>query len=179
MIASQNPLRTPPLPDLEKFRTNLAQAMAAKHMTGSDVARAVWGTKIDKHGKTVARNRDRMTHYLAGQGYPRPETVAKLAEVLGIDPRDLEREATNTTVTELRTRANSVSLSPEAGAMRSGSFEFKVRAFGRVHITFDKDVDMRFAIELFDFIRARDPDFNHTTAPPSATDALPEAEGQD
>jgi hypothetical protein len=82
----------PPNPELEKFRDNLLKGMAAKHMSGSDVARAVWGVKTDARGKQVARNRDRMTHYLAGRGYPRPETVLKLAEVLGLDPKDLERE---------------------------------------------------------------------------------------
>ena len=173
---------TPGLPDLEKFRTNLIKGMAAKRMSGSDVARAVWGSKTNAQGRQVARNRDRMTWYLAGRGYPRPETVAKLAEVLDLDPADLEREYDKATVT--------VAVTPGAGktnttydmlhaaavadlAQPATAFEFKVRKFGRVFFSYNKEVDMRLAMLLFDAIRAVDPDFSPSTPVASEDDEDP------
>jgi hypothetical protein len=165
--ASAPPL-TPPLPELEKFRDNLTKAMAAKHMSASDVARAVWGSKTNAQGRMVARNRDRMTQYLAGKGYPRPETVTKLAEVLDLDPRDLEREHNKSVSTAARSSpGQGWTMEPTANpATPSGSFEFRVKGFGRVHVAYEKDVDMAFAIKLFDFLRTEDPDFNSPAPDP-------------
>jgi hypothetical protein len=79
-------------PELERFRQNLARAMQAKKMSASTLARAVWGTTTDSRGYTVPRNRDRITHYLAGTGYPAPAAVTKMAQALGIDPALLAKD---------------------------------------------------------------------------------------
>jgi transcriptional regulator with XRE-family HTH domain len=80
-------------PDLESFRTNLARAMEAKGMSASQLAKAIWGTITDSRGIEVARNRDRMTHYLAGASYPSPPTLTKMAQALDLDPTMLARDS--------------------------------------------------------------------------------------
>jgi transcriptional regulator with XRE-family HTH domain len=156
------PDNTPPLPELEKFQRNLVQAMTAKNLSGSDVARAVWGSKTDARGRLVARNRDRMTHYMRGKSYPRPDIVTKLAQVLDLDPKDLEREAPGAL-------PNGVTSLPVYRAAHHGAaardtepsaFTFDVKNFGQVDFPYNKRVDMRLAMRLFDAIRAVDPDFD-------------------
>ena len=173
---------TPGLPDLEKFRTTLSKGMAAKRMSGSDVARANWGSKTNARGRRVARNRDRMTHYLGGKGYPRPETVLKLAEVLDLDPKDLEREYDKSTTPFSWPAPESAPppvnrlFNPTAAAdlaQPATAFEFKVRKFGRVFFSYNKEVDMRLAMLLFDAIRAVDPDFSPATPVASEDDEDP------
>jgi len=73
----------PKIPTRDSFPKKLREAMAAKQMTPSDLARAIWGTVADPRGYKVARNRDRIGVYLAGTGYPSKETLPKLCEALG------------------------------------------------------------------------------------------------
>jgi hypothetical protein len=164
---------TPPLPDLVKFRDNLVKAMTDKRMSASDVARAVWGSKPNAQGRMVARNRDRMTHYLAGKGYPRPETVLKLAEVLGLDPKDLEREYDKAAPPRPFVWGNAAGSgesrptwqAPEAPATgathpphhAAAAFSFRLNKRGRVHFSYSVEVDTEMAIRLMDAIRAVDP----------------------
>jgi transcriptional regulator with XRE-family HTH domain len=61
-------------------------------MSSSELARQVWGTTTDKRGYTVARNRDRIGHYLAGTSYPEAENLAKLAAALGVPVETLAIE---------------------------------------------------------------------------------------
>ena len=58
-------------------------------LNNSEVARRVWGTTKDKRGYDVARNRDRIGHYLAGASYPEPENLVKLADVIGVPVAEL------------------------------------------------------------------------------------------
>ena len=156
--------------------------MAAKNMSGSDVARAVWGSKTNAQGRQVARNRDRMTHYLSGKGYPRPETVLKLAEVLDLDPKDLEREYDKSAAPFSWPASDPPPppvnrlFDPTAATEHTHTvtaFEFKVRKFGRVFFSYNKEVDMRLAMLLFDAIRAVDPDFSPSTPGASEDDEDP------
>lgn len=50
----------------------------------------IWGTTKDKRGYDVARNRDRIGHYLRGNSYPDRENLLKLADALGIAPKRLD-----------------------------------------------------------------------------------------
>lgn len=79
-------------PELEQFRNRLAWAMAEKNMSASDLARALWGEVTDARGYTVAKGRDRMTHYLAGAIYPSPDLIERIAKILEIDPNSLARD---------------------------------------------------------------------------------------
>jgi transcriptional regulator with XRE-family HTH domain len=53
-------------------------------LSAAEVARRVWGTSTDKRGYEVAKNRDRIGHYLAGTSYPEPENLQKLADAVNV-----------------------------------------------------------------------------------------------
>jgi transcriptional regulator with XRE-family HTH domain len=71
------------------FADRLAKLMQDKNMKQSDLARKIWGTTKDRRGYEVARNRDRISAYLARAGIPEPENLQKLAEALDCAPEDL------------------------------------------------------------------------------------------
>ena len=63
--------------------------MKREGMSASDLARQVWGPKIDKRGYSVARNRDRISHYLAGTSYPEPQNLQIICKVLNAPLEEL------------------------------------------------------------------------------------------
>lgn len=73
----------------EDFAEKLQHLMQLRSMSQSDLARQIWGTTKDKRGYEVARNRDRISTYLAGAGIPEPENLKKLAAALGVQVQDL------------------------------------------------------------------------------------------
>jgi hypothetical protein len=76
-------------PEYAAFANALRAAMLKQGLSASEVARRVWGTTKDSRGYDVARNRDRIGHYLNETSYPEPENLIKLAEVLELDVQDL------------------------------------------------------------------------------------------
>jgi len=74
---------------LEAFGRRLQARMIERRVNASEVARAVWGTTTDGRGYTVARNRDRMSQYLAGRSTPTPDNLKRIADFLGTTPEDL------------------------------------------------------------------------------------------
>jgi hypothetical protein len=60
--------------------------MLDQGMSASDLARAVWGTSTDNRGYQVAKNRDRIGHYLAGVSYPEAVNLRKIEAALGLSP---------------------------------------------------------------------------------------------
>lgn len=84
--------------EVEEFSRRLNKLMLDKGMKQSDLARQVWGTQTDKRGYEVARNRDRISVYLSGRGYPDPVNLAKIADALGTTPEDLAPNITAATV---------------------------------------------------------------------------------
>lgn len=75
--------------EMQEFGRKLQEFMNEKGMNQSDVARAMWGETVDARGNTVAKNRDRISQYLAGKSFPEPQNLAKLAEVMGVKPEEL------------------------------------------------------------------------------------------
>jgi transcriptional regulator with XRE-family HTH domain len=73
------------------FADWLAARMTALGFNHSDLARRVWGTVKDTRGYDVARNRDRISNYLAGVSYPSFDTRYKLAKALSVFPDDIPR----------------------------------------------------------------------------------------
>src|SRR5262245_40305643 len=65
------------------------ELMDAAGFSNSELAKRVWGTMLDKRKYQVARNRDRVGHYLNGTGYPNPTNLRKIADVFGVQVRDL------------------------------------------------------------------------------------------
>lgn len=78
--------------EMERFAKRLNERMLAREMSQADLARAVWGSMTDKRGYEVARNRDRISVYLRGLGFPDPINLKKIADVLGTTPEDLAPE---------------------------------------------------------------------------------------
>lgn len=75
-----------------RFAKQLHELMVAKGVSASDVARAIWGTVTDNRGFLVARNRDRISNYLAGKSLPTPENLRKLAVFFAVRPEELAPE---------------------------------------------------------------------------------------
>lgn len=86
-------IKTAPPPEVQRqqemFSRNLAHQMQLKSLSQSDLAGKVWGKTKDGRGYTVARNRDRISAYLANAGMPGPENLRKLAMHLGCSVEDL------------------------------------------------------------------------------------------
>lgn len=66
--------------------------MQTKKLSASELARQIWGTTKDKRGYDVARNRDRIGHYLAGTSYPEPVNLEAIARVLDVPVEDFAIE---------------------------------------------------------------------------------------
>lgn len=76
----------------QAFADKLKAAMTKNKLSASEVARRVWGTTKDSRGYTVARNRDRIGHYLSGASYPEEDNLVKLAGAIGVSVEDLRSE---------------------------------------------------------------------------------------
>lgn len=80
----------------ENFARRLNKLMLERGMSQSDLARKVWGEieVTDKHGRTAnaAKNRDRISVYLKGAGFPDPKNLAKIAKALGTTSEELAPE---------------------------------------------------------------------------------------
>lgn len=79
----------PPRPEYVEFGQTVLRALLMKGWNQSDLAKAMWGTTVDSRGYKVARNRDRITHYVKGRAYPEPENLAKLVHHLGLRMEDV------------------------------------------------------------------------------------------
>lgn len=89
-MPAKKPERTPlEQAENEAFARKLTGFMAQKGFSQSDLARAVWGTVTDTRGRDVARNRDRISHYVRGSQMPESRTLKALAEALGVEVTDL------------------------------------------------------------------------------------------
>lgn len=73
------------------FAMTLRQLMIDKRISASDLARAVWGTTKDGRGYEVAKNRDRVGHYLSGNSHPSRENLVKIAKALSVKVDVLEK----------------------------------------------------------------------------------------
>jgi transcriptional regulator with XRE-family HTH domain len=76
--------RRPDDPMRQAFAAALKAAMARQGLNASQLAARIWGTIKDKRGYAVARNRDRIGHYLRGTSYPDPANLIRLAAALGV-----------------------------------------------------------------------------------------------
>lgn len=79
-------MTTPQRPDfVEKMR----KLMHEKRFSQSALARRIWGEIEDPRGYKVARNRDRISSWLAGKSLPDPDNLTALARALGVSPDEL------------------------------------------------------------------------------------------
>jgi|SRR5215469_825154 len=73
------------------FAETLRALMLKNKMSASDLAREVFGTIKNNKGYKVARNRDRIGHYLAGTSFPEKENLIKIAKALNVAPEVLTK----------------------------------------------------------------------------------------
>lgn len=85
----------------EDFARRLHKLMIERGMSQSELARAVWGEierkdhrgnivlKGDGEPQMVARNRDRISVYLSGKGFPDQKNLAAIAKALRTTPEEL------------------------------------------------------------------------------------------
>lgn len=73
----------------QEFARRLAELMAAKEMTQSDLARAAFGMAKDKHGVDQVLGRDRISSYVRGLQFPDNINLGKIAAALDVDVAEL------------------------------------------------------------------------------------------
>lgn len=71
------------------FGRKLHDLLSDKGVTQSKLASTIWGTTTDTRGVTVARNRNRISHYVSGRVLPNAETRAAIAKALGVELSEL------------------------------------------------------------------------------------------
>jgi transcriptional regulator with XRE-family HTH domain len=76
----------------QAFGRRLQQLLDQKGWNYSDLARAVWGKTKTKGGYEVAKNRDRISVYVAGKAVPDPRNLKKIADVLGVEVAEIAPE---------------------------------------------------------------------------------------
>ena len=76
----------------QAFGQRLQQLLDQKGWNYSDLARAVWGHAETKSGYKVAKNRDRISVYVAGKAFPDPRNLKKIADQLGVEVAELAPE---------------------------------------------------------------------------------------
>jgi transcriptional regulator with XRE-family HTH domain len=77
------------------FARKLHEIMTQKDMSGADLARRVFGEKVNKKtGYTEADGRDRISSYLHGKVFPEARTIRKIAEALNVPMEELAPDAT-------------------------------------------------------------------------------------
>ena len=74
---------------LQTFARKLHAAMAARGMSQADLARAAFGEHTNADGYVVAKNRDRVSVYLAGKSLPDAKNLERLAKALGMTVEEL------------------------------------------------------------------------------------------
>lgn len=103
----------PPLstrPEYHEFSKIVLQAMLKKRMSQSDLAREMWGITKDSRGYEVAKNRDRITHYLKGRAYPEPKNLEALAKALDLPIEALQVDKPAKGITSRNTSQMDVQL---------------------------------------------------------------------
>ena len=120
------------------FADNLKQALLARGMTASDLARRIWGDEPDrlKGNWQRARSRQRIAKYLNGQVKPKKSTVALIAETLELPVEQLTGAAPG-----LWSRDGNLTL-------------IAVAEPGKVRLRVNQIVDQHTALTIFEILSA-------------------------
>src|SRR5438477_11469960 len=81
--------RRPTTAEKQQFARRLLELAQAKGWSQSDLARAAFGSVVDRQGRTAARRRDSISAYLSGRSFPDPRSLAALCRALAVAPQDL------------------------------------------------------------------------------------------
>lgn len=97
----------------QSFGRRLRQLLDEKGMNYSDLARLVWGKTTTKNGYEVAKNRDRISVYVAGKAAPDARNLKKIADVLGVEVADLAPDRIGVAMLENQHPAYSITKTSE------------------------------------------------------------------
>ena len=150
----------PTRPEYARFASALRTAMLEQKLSASEVARRVWGTTTDTRGYTVASNRDRIGHYLAGTSYPEPENLAKLARALNLPVEDLAVD---------KPVFVAGGGSSYRGGRQPGDIQMTVLADhpNKARLVFDRTVDFETAMRVLQIIKEDERKALQTAMPPT------------
>lgn len=124
-----------------QFARKLHKAMVAKNINQSQLAAAIWGTRdqmVNGRSYVTARNRDRVSIYLAAKGLPRPDSLDKMADYLGVKADEL--------CPEVAFRRD-LALTPDVSftVIEGGSGKHKQRAQLKVNTTISASLALKIA----------------------------------
>jgi hypothetical protein len=128
--------------------------MLKEKVSASEVARRIWGTTKDSRGYDVARNRDRIGHYLAGTSYPEPDNLVKLANAVGVSVEELTIERPDPPVVPRRQVAD---LRLTAA----------VDEPNKAHLLLDRTLDWETALRILQLVKEDERKALTTVMPPS------------
>lgn len=129
--------------ELAAFARKLNELMTRAGMSQSDLARQLWGSTMDARGRDVARNRDRISHYVRGNQLPEAKTMRRLADVFGVDVADLNPALARPETRDGRGPPAEVGLSVVAGT-------------GRALLTVNKMMPMDVAVKIIALLAESD-----------------------
>ena len=147
-------------PEYAAFADTLRAAMLKHGLSASEVARRIWGPTTDKRGYTVAKNRDRIGHYLAGASYPEPDNLIELAKAVGLDVQDLAIDKP----VFVAGGGNSY-----RGGRQPGDIQMTVLADhpNKARLVFDRTVDFETAMRVLQIIKEDERKALQTAMPPT------------
>jgi transcriptional regulator with XRE-family HTH domain len=88
MVLGDGGLR-PTTAEKQQFARRLRELTTSRGWSQSDLARAAFGSTVDRQGRTVARRRDSISAYLRGRAFPDSKSLAALCQALAVAPQDL------------------------------------------------------------------------------------------
>ena len=147
-------------PEYAPFVNALRAAMLKHGLNASEVARRVWGSTKDTRGYDVARNRDRIGHYLAGTSYPEPDNLAKLAEALDLPVEDLADRPTRHAAGRRR------DVLPRAAAA-DVQFTMLADQPDKARMQFDRVISFETGMRILQMLKEEDRALLKTAMPPS------------
>ena len=157
-------------PEYAAFAETLRAAMLKQKLNASEVARRVWGSTKDTRGYDVARNRDRIGHYLAGTSYPEPDNLIKLANVIGVPVEDLAVD-------------KPVSVAgggnPRGGSGRDTQVTFMSDNLNKARLQIDRVMNADLAIRIVQMIKDAERPVTVTMPPSGRSFGKPEPELRD
>ena len=110
VFIAHNKADLPPTAEIgqQAFGRRLQQLLDQKGWNYSDLARAVWGKTTTASGYEVAKNRDRISVYVAGKAVPDPRNLKKIADAFGVEVADIAPERVGNSMIEQPNPAYSI-----------------------------------------------------------------------
>lgn len=151
-----------PRPEYKPFADALRAAMTRAGIKASEVARRMWSTTTDRRGYTVARNRDRIGHYLNGTSYPGPDNLRRLADAVGVSVEDLALVSqTHRTIA----RGPSPDLRDQYRTPAAGLLNIIDLSGGTAQLQVNRELPWELAMKIYQMIKTANGNLRNEDAP--------------